>query len=90
MHDPLCGVVDWTLANSDGTVLESAVFIPQLVTDPFTLTVHTLESNKAAIYSLELTAQYSGTSVSDQAVFTVDVNNDCENFGSVNIDPISN
>ena len=83
-------MVDWTLENGDGTAFEAAVFTPQLVTDPFTLTVHTLEANKAAIYSLELTASYSGTSVSDQAVFTVDVKNDCENSGSITIDPISN
>ena len=90
MHDPFCGVVDWTLANSDGTALEAAVFTPQLNTDPFTLTVHTLEANKAAIYSLRLTAQYSGSSISDQTVFTVYVKNDCENSGSITIDPIAN
>ena len=72
-------MVDWTLANSDGTALEAAVFTTQLVTDPFTLTVHTLEANKAAIYSLRLTANYVNFStVFDEVTFTSAIENDCK------------
>ena len=79
VHDPLCGVVDWTIENGDGTALEVAVFTPQLVTDPFTLTVHTTDASKAAIYSLKLTANYvSFSTIFDEVTFTSAIENDCK------------
>ena len=79
VHDPLCGVVDWTIENGDGTALEVAVFTPQLVTDPFTLTVYTTDASKAAIYSLKLTANYvSFSTIVDEVTFTSAIENDCK------------
>ena len=73
-------MVNWTLANSDGTPLDAAVFTSQLNTDPFTLTVHNMnDASKAAIYSLKLTASYVDfPTIFDEVTFTSAIENDCK------------